>query len=376
MNILELCLSSGLGGLELYVFRSAKALSENTSNNVISVLSKNSKLDNYFREHSIIKSIYIKHFFKPMPLFNALRLAKIIDNHNIEAIHMHWGKDLPLAALSKAFSRQKPALIYTRQMMITRAKNDFYHHFLYRQIDLLLTITQELETLCKKYIPRYSNKVKTLYYGVNEPEKFLTGNDIHQQRKTLGLGDNDFVVGLIGRLEKNKGQHLLITAIHQAKQNNQNIHALIIGHEMVEGYRGQLKRQAEELGVSENIKFLDFTSQPQQLMQICDCVLLASGQETFGLVLPEAMRAGIAVIGSNSGGVPEIIEHEKTGLLFDTESADSLYQQILKIYIDPTLRSQLAEQGKEKADTVFNSVTHFRKLSQYLTQLITDKKKC
>ncbi len=364
MNVLELCLSSGLGGLELYVFRCSEALekSQANSNKVLAVITKNSKLDDYYRANSDIKTQYIKHFFSPLPLVNALELARIIDNNNIDIIHMHWGKDLPLAAFAKTFSKRKPALIYTRQMMITRRKNDFYHNFLYRQMNLLLTISKELEGLCKKYIPLLSDRITTLYYGVKEPDKFLDETDIQKQREKLGFAKDDFIAGLIGRLEQSKGQHLLIEAIHKAKQNNQNIKALIIGHEMNPGYRDLLKEQATRLGVIDNIIFQDFVTKPQQLMQLCDCVILASGQETFGLVLPEAMRAGVAVIGSNSGGVPEIIDHEETGLLFASGDANSLYREIERLYLDADFTSKLAQKAKLKADKTFNNDTHFQTL--------------
>ena len=129
-------------------------------------------------------------------------------------------------------------------------------------------------------------------------------------------------------------------------------------------------QKATELGVINNIKFEDFVSQPQQLMQICDCVILASGQETFGLVLPEAMRAGVAVIGSNSGGVPEIITHEETGLLFETKNANNLYQQIERLYLDPDFKNKLAQQGKQSADNRFNNTMHFQQLEQHLESAI------
>ena len=282
MNVLELCLSAGLGGLELYVFRSSDALanSQLNQNTVIAVLRQDSKLDEYYKDHSSINIPssnvhHIKHFFSPLPLINARKLAAIIDSNNIDVIHMHWGKDLPLAAFAKFFSRQKPALVYTRQMMITRAKNDFYHNFLYRQLDLMLTITRELEGLCKKFIPLFASKITTLYYGVKKPEQMLDEVSINQQREKIGFKKSDFIAGLIGRLEESKGQHLLIDAIHTAKQNGHDIKALIVGHEMNPGYRDQLKNQASSLGILDNIIFQDFTSEPQQLMQLCDCVILA-----------------------------------------------------------------------------------------------------
>ncbi len=199
----------------------------------------------------------------------------------------------------------------------------------------------------------------------------LDETSIQQQRENLGFSKNDFIAGLIGRLEESKGQHLLIDALHAAKQNGHNIKALIVGHEMNPGYRDQLKSQASKLGVLDNIIFQDFTSEPQQLMQLCDCVILASGQETFGLVLPEAMRSGVSVIGSNSGGVPEIINHEKTGLLFETGNSDNLYLQIEKLYLDPELKKALAQQGKQSADERFNNTLHFEQLEQYLQSITT-----
>lgn len=369
MNVLELCLSPGLGGLELYVYRSAEALNDSESNNVIAALSENSKLDEHFEKNSSIPRKYIKHFFRALPVLNAIKLAKIIDTNQIDVMHMHWGKDLPLAAFAKAFSRRKPALVYTRQMMVTRAKNDFYHNFLYSQLNLLLTITKELEGLYKKYIRNFSDKVTTLYYGVKKPGHILNSEEIAKQRNKHDLSANDFIVGLIGRLEESKGQHLLIEAIYKARENNQNIKALIVGHEMNTGYRDILRKQAVKLGIADNIKFEDFVSNPQQLMQICDCIALASEQETFGLVLPEAMRAGIAVIGSNSGGVPEIIEHEKTGLLFKTKNSGDLYTQIEKLYLDPDFKHKLAQQGQQSADSRFNNTLHFQQLENHFKSI-------
>ncbi len=376
MNILELCLSTALGGLELYVFRSAEALANNqlNKNTVIPVLSPDSKLDKYFKEHSRFKCQYIKHFFRALPLLNARKLATIIDTNRIDVIHLHWGKDLPLAALAKTLSKRKPALVYTRHMMITRAKNDFYHNFLYRKLDLMLTITMELESLCKKYIPLCADRINTLYLGVKRPKDILDKNGIKQQRENIGFLKNDFIAGLVGRLEEGKGQHLLIEALHKAKQNGQNIRALIVGHEMDTGYRDKLKNQANKLGVLDNIIFLDFSSEPQRLMQLCDCVVLATDRETFGLVLPEAMRAGVAVIGSNSGGVPEIIDHEKTGLLFETQNTSSLQQQLERLYLDPDFKNKLAQQGKQSADKRFNGASHFQQFEQYLKSETTNNR--
>jgi len=368
MNILELCLSPGLGGLELYVFRCAQALAKN--HRVITVLNKTGKLTAYFSEHADFDTRYLNTSSKHLPLRNARRLAGIIDDENIDVIHMHWGNDLALAALAKRFSGKKPALVYTRQMKITRYKKDWYHRYLYAQMDLMLTITRQLEQEAKRFIPVHDDQITTLYYGVNAPKKWLTIDEIRRQREKLGFDEQDFVIGLLGRLEQGKGQHLLIEALAMAKGDAPQPKALIVGHEMHPGYRSELQQLADARGVATNVSFMDFVAEPQMLMQLCDCVVLTSQEETFGLVLPEAMRAGVAVIGSNRGGVPEIITHQKTGLLFDSWDAASLYKQIRHLYTDPEFSKQITLNGRQEADTRFNTENHFAALEKHLQQLI------
>lgn len=368
MNILELCLSSGLGGLELYVYRASDALCAN--NSITAVLLEHGQLDNYYKKNSSIPRLHLARSKNPLPIINAIKLANIIDQREIYLIHMHWGKDFALAALAKKLSRRKPKLVYTRQMMITRYKSDFYHRFLYSQLDLLITITKQLESLYEKFTPLENDKIKTLYYGVTKPGKILDHNEVNTLRQSKGFTDDDFIVGLFGRLEDGKGQHLLIKAIAQAKKDNKIIKALIVGHEMTSGYQDILKQLSESLDVSDNIAFNGFVDNPQELMQICDCLCLTTYEETFGLVLPEAMRSDVAVIGSNKGGVPEIIDHQKTGLLFESKNADSLYQQISYLYDNPEMKVMLAHQGKEKADVMFDNDTHYQALETILSGVL------
>ncbi len=367
MNILELCLSSGLGGLELYALRCSRALSEN--HQVLSVINTRGELPERYAEHTGLSTVQLKYSRAYLPVSNAIRLARLIDHHQIDVLHMHWGNDLALAALAKRISRTKPALVYTRQMKITRSKNDTYHRFLYQQMDSMLCITKLLATEAKKFISQQADRISTLYYGVPAPAQVLTQDEIRQQRTRHGFDASDFVVGLFGRLEDGKGQHLLIKAIAEARKNNSTIMALIVGHEMLPGYADILHKLAKDLGVSGQIKFSGFVNDPQSLMQICDCVALTSYEETFGLVLPEAMRAGVAVIGSNAGGVPEIIEHEASGLLFEPRNASSLCDQLKTLNANPDFKYTLAAAGKARADALFNQNEHFLKLEQHMTAL-------
>jgi len=368
MNVITVCLSLDLGGLELYALRSACMLAKN--HNVTAVVSEGTRLAEKF-EDSAIETINLQSRFKPLPVPGARKLARLIDSLEIHAVHMHWGKDLPLVSFARKYSRRKPVIVYTRQMQITRHKKDFYHQMQYREVDLILCITRALAEDYRRFLePEHRSKVHTLYYGVAAPDHLLSDVERDSARRELGLEHNDFLVGSIGRLEKQKGQHLLIEAISEARRGGCPVQALIVGHEMSAGYRDELKSLARSLGLEHQVMFKDFVSNPQQLMQVCDCVALTTYEETFGLVLPEAMRAGVCVIGSNRGGVPEIIDDNETGLLFDSEDAKDLARQIVRLCNDINLVKKLAAQGKRKADRLFNTETHEMQLGRFFQDAV------
>ncbi|MCW8917886.1 MAG: glycosyltransferase family 4 protein [Gammaproteobacteria bacterium] len=366
MKIIELCLSPDLGGLELYMYRCCRELGKGAE--VIPLVCEGGRLQQRLEAEGA-KPQMVERRNRALPLLAARRLARLIDEEQVDIIHIHWTKDIPLAAFAKAFAKRKPMLVSTRQMQITRPKRDRYHDFLYRQIDLNITITEALAGDMRGLLnPAYADRVVPLYYGVAEPTEFLSAGARQALRDEMGIGPSTFLVCLVGRIKHYKGQHLLVEAIGKALQQGEDVAALIVGHAMEQDYLADLKRRVQENGWQGRILFRDFVEQPQRLMQACDVVALTTVEETFGLVLVEAMRAGVAVIGSDRGGVPEIIDHEKTGMLFRSTDGEDLYRQLQRLWQDRDLCARLAAAGKEKADRVFDEASHFSALRALLQQ--------
>jgi len=355
-------MSQGFGGLELYVLKSVKYLKLNEIKTHVACV-EGSFIHSKLSEENFVADTFSSPFHH-LPLFSALKLAKYIDTNEIDVVHAHWGKDLLFVVLAKVFSKKKVKLIVTRHMALTRKKDDFYHRFLYENIDAYFVITKELYKDAVKFLPLNEDKIKLLYLGV--PAASDSSAICADYLAKAGLDKNSFKLVIFGRIEDGKGQHFVVAAVRKLVQKGINVQLSMIGHVMDEAYFSRLNDEIKKDHLEDKIQYLGFHDDPTSIMACFDAVVLATKCETFGLVLPEAMRAGVTVVGSNCGGVPEIIEHEKTGLLFETENADDLALQLEKIISDPVLCQSLAKAGKADADQRFAEERHFKQLIKYI----------
>ena len=350
-KILEICLSPDLGGLELFMVSCYENFKTKTSSYVMVVPQK--KLDNYIEDD---KKLYLQRN-KFFPLVPALKLAKFIDEHEIDMVHFHWTRDIATVVLAKLLSRRKPKVMQTRNMTMTRFKDDVYHKWLYKNIDILHAVTYQVKEQLERFIPQEVRpKVEVVYMGTDAPKEQKAR--VEELREAYGLGKS-FVVGIVGRIEEGKGQYLVLEAV--AKVKELDIKALIVGHTMDDAYLSSLKQKVKDLGIEERVVFTGFTKEVNAHMSLCNAVVLGTKQETFGLVVIEAMVNRVTVIATNKGGPLEIIEHKKDGLLFERNS-DDLARNIELLYRNPELNKQLALAGYQKAREMFDAKTQLEKL--------------
>jgi len=355
-NILELCLAHGLGGLEMFVAHCYENFSTKTTCKVTVV--KNSKLDNYLGD---IDKFYIKRN-KLFPLLPALKLAKYIDANEIDIIHFHWTKDIIIAVLAKILSKRKPKVVQSRHMRMTRFKEDFYHKWLYKNIDTIHAVTEQVKEQLQEFIPQdVGPKIEMVYLGVKAST--VDEDKITSLKKQYDIKD-EFIVGIVGRIEEEKGQYKVIEALDILK--DLDIRVFIVGSAMDAMYLQSLKQKVSDLGLNKKVIFTGFTKDVDEYMQLFDVNVLATENETFGLVVIEAMINKIPMIATAKGGPLEIIEDEVDGLLFDG-SSDDLAQKISLLYNDTQLKKQISNAGYKKAKDKFDWTKQLDKLYKVIT---------
>ncbi len=350
-NILELCLAHGLGGLEMFVASCYEDFSKKTNCKV--VVERDSKLDNYLDN---IDKFYIKRS-KFFPFIPALQLARYIDSNEIDVIHFHWTKDIITAVLAKLLSKKKPKLVQSRHMRMTRFKDDFYHRWLYKNVNMMHAVTLQVKEQLQRYIPKEIRpKIEMIYLGVKIP--VIDERKVQLVKEKYQLG-NDFIVGIVGRIEKGKGQHKVIEALAQLKCSD--VKTVIVGSFMDDSYEKELKKYVKNLGIESKVIFTGFTKEVNEHMKLFDVNVLATENETFGLVIIEAMANKVPMIATNKGGPLEIIDDGVDGLLFDG-SSDDLAMKIKQLYDDEQLKKILAENGYKKVKEKFDAQKQLDKL--------------
>lgn len=356
-NILELCLSPDLGGLELCVndyFQFFK-----TQMNSFICVASNKKLDNYVDDANKITLKRNKFF----PVIPAKKLAKFIDENEIDIIHFHWTKDITTVVLAKVLAKRKVFLLQSRHMTMTRFKDDFYHKWLYKNIDVIHAVTQQVKEQLQKFIPQsVQPKLEMVYLGVSEV--VIDKEIVNKLKEKDALGDA-FIVGIVGRIEEAKGQSLLIDALSQLKALH--IKALIVGHTMDDSYLNGLKARVIDLGLDNNVIFTGFTKNINEYFQLCDVSVLATKKETFGLVVIESMLNKVPVIAVNNGGPLEIIDDGQDSLFFD-RTAEDLAKKITLLYEDKELKNNLSVNGYKKIKYRFDKETQMQKMLELVNE--------
>ncbi len=144
-------------------------------------------------------------------------------------------------------------------------------------------------------------------------------------RARFGLQENDRVLLAVGRLEREKNHALLLRVFARLRQTRENIRLLVLGGGSLDE---PLQRQASDLGVASSVCFAGPVSDVGPTFHLAEWFVLSSSLEGLPLVVLEAMAASRSMVLTRVGGIPEVIEHDKTGILVPPDDDDLLFEAL------------------------------------------------
>jgi glycosyltransferase involved in cell wall biosynthesis len=165
-----------------------------------------------------------------------------------------------------------------------------------------------------------------------------------------------------GRLAAEKGLPVLFESLALLRDKDIDYELTLVGDGPD---RAALEMLANRLGIADRLRFAGFADQNgvRDLLMASDIFILPSFAEGVPVSLMEAMACGVPVIATNVGGVTELVEPEKTGLVVPPASVDALAEAIARYLSDPDLRRLVAENGRRKVEADFNLDTEVDRLA-------------
>jgi glycosyltransferase involved in cell wall biosynthesis len=193
-------------------------------------------------------------------------------------------------------------------------------------------------------------RVGVLYNGI-QPGKPTDAHARALARQSLGLGDAEFVVGTVARLNPVKDLGLLVDAFGELFGLCPKAHLVIIGDGPE---RPELERRARELGYADYVLFAGHRDDARQLLPALDVYVNSSITEGMSVTILEAMAAGLPVVATRAGGNPELVDDGVTGLLVQVRSAADLAHGLRRLLASPADRAAMGAGGRAKLVAEFS----------------------
>lgn len=218
-----------------------------------------------------------------------------------------------------------------------------------------------------------SNAIKSSYKGVIKEEKIVriyNGIDVNMYKKGSVHNNSRVEFVVVGVVTPHKNQIDAVKAVAELKERGvTNFHLNIIGAEN-ESYGKEIRDFAEKHEISKYITFWGLRNDVPDLIFQMDVGLMLSKSEAFGRVTVEYMFQNLAVVASDTGANPELIDNGKTGFLYHQSNLHELVAIMEKLINDRHLLLQIAKQGQEHATNTFSSFANAESVYQVYKKLL------
>ncbi len=293
-----------------------------------------------------------RHFVRPIRLVNDLKavmpVIMAVKSFEPDLIHAHSTKAGYAARIAGAMF-QKPTIFTAHGWAFTEGKSTFQRcSFAFaeklaaavtRKIICVSSYDLELALRCK-VAPQ--NKLRLIYNGV-DPDAFLNAGTGALDMAGVATGmKGDPIVAFVGRLAPPKDVETLLQSLKKVR----SCKAIIVGDGPL---RSSIKRSIYSLGLSNRVFLLGERNDVPSILASSDVFVLPSNWEGLPYTVIEAMMAGLPVVATSVGGVPELVEDGVTGFLVPRSDPEALAEALQRLIDDPELRERMGKAGRQKA---------------------------
>jgi glycosyltransferase involved in cell wall biosynthesis len=281
-------------------------------------------------------------YYNPLHI---LDLARRMKEEQFDLVHTH-------GYFASTFARM--AAILAGVPVIIQHLHTTYHNYKQRNIRIeglfslfserVICVSRAVQEFAVETLGIHSNRTCVIYNTASTTVG-STSVDMESLRRSLGIEEGDFVITTVASLKKNKGHEVLLNAIHQLAAEKPRIRCLVIGDGPL---RQALVEKVSQLGLERQILFLGIQSDVAPFLKLSHALALATiYREGLSVALIEGAGAGLPLLGSDIGGIPEVITDQANGFLVRPGDSAGLAAAIAKLMTDNQLRLSMGVRSLE-----------------------------
>ncbi|NLI68047.1 MAG: N-acetyl-alpha-D-glucosaminyl L-malate synthase BshA [Bacilli bacterium] len=306
----------------------------------------------YFHE---VETVHYPVFrYPPYDLALAAKMAEVIDREQLDILHVHYAMPHAISAiLARDIAKRDVKIVTTlhgTDITVLGFDQTFKKMIAYgiEQSDAVTAVSKDLVERTKKYL-NVNKAIEVIYNFVNE--QVYHKKDRDYLKCDYRIASDDKVIIHISNFRKVKRIPDIIYTFHEIRKQIK-AKLLLVGDGPESPAAFEL---VNELGLKDDVRFLGKQKNISDLLSISDLMLLLSEQESFGLVLLEAMACEVPSIGTNIGGIPEVIVHGETGYLVELGDVKRAAEYAVQLLTDEEKLASFRKAAYERAANVFHS---------------------
>ena len=292
-----------------------------------------------------------KHKYFAWKALRGLRME--IEKHKPSAVLVQQLNDL-WQVVPALRGHSKIRLIGLAHTFVGIDKKDLLHRWLYNRVDGLVALTELHRKNLMQHLPVPPERLLVLPNSI-DTVKFNPTRASAAWRERWAGPDTELLVGVVSRLDRNKGLLESVAAAQCWRDWGLKIRMVIIGKETAgqPGAHEMLSAEIRKRSLESEVRLIGHHEDIATAIASLDVLLMPSPAETFGRVLIEAMACGVPVVASAGGGVPDIIRDGENGLLVPPLDSMAMAKAIRRYHDSPELRQRISEQGLRDAKNIY-----------------------
>ena len=295
----------------------------------------------------------------------AWRLARIIRAVQPDVVHTHTAKAGAVGRAAALLAGRRPVVVHTFHGHVLRGYFGRLGTLLFRAIetvlarvsDRLVAVSPEVRDELVGLGVAPASKFSVIRLGIELEPRVSFDGDAGEIRRRHGIAAEAFVIGWFGRMTAVKRTDDLLSMLADVRERGIDALLLLVGDG---DDRPRLEQRAHDLGLARSCLFLGYQEDVAPWYAVCDAVVLTSASEGTPVTIIEALAAGRAVVATNVGGVPDVVDECETGFLVRPGDTPAFAERLEILARDPERRGQMGREGRE------------RMLSRYAVERLVD----